>query len=237
MIDHLIFFVLGCCFGSFYVALAWREIHGESILKGRSHCEACGAKLTIKDLVPVLSYLMLRGKCRYCQQKITSEKIYGELTCGIAMMVLYNRYGEHVAHFSFVWFFFSWLFVLSVMDLLSYYFTTRLLIWPWLMLVCWYDGILQSRCSGHVWTVVGIWLMLKILAEGMKYLLKKPCIGEGDLELLAALSYFLGWHRTVWCLLIASLLGLMIIKKDRLPFVPCICFAVLIMLSYGMPLF
>ena len=58
--------LLGACMGSFLNCMAWRVVHGESVLRGRSHCDACGHVLGARDLVPVVSYLVSGGKCRYC---------------------------------------------------------------------------------------------------------------------------------------------------------------------------
>ena len=65
--------LLGAVFGSFLNCAAWRLGHGESVLRGRSHCTACGHVLGAADLVPILSWLFLRGKCRYCGSRIPAR--------------------------------------------------------------------------------------------------------------------------------------------------------------------
>ena len=57
-------FLLGACMGSFLNCMAWRIVHGESVLRGRSHCDVCGHVLTARDLVPIVSFLAHRGRCR-----------------------------------------------------------------------------------------------------------------------------------------------------------------------------
>ena len=59
-------FILGCCLGSFADCAAVRLVSGQSVLSGRSHCDSCGHVLGVLDLFPVLSWLLLKGKCRYC---------------------------------------------------------------------------------------------------------------------------------------------------------------------------
>ena len=77
---------LNCAvFGSFLNCAAWRLGHGESVLRGRSHCTACGHVLGAADLVPILSWLFLRGKCRYCGSRIPArypltEAVFAALT-------------------------------------------------------------------------------------------------------------------------------------------------------------
>ncbi len=58
--------ILGACMGSFLNCMAWRLVHGESVLRGRSHCDACGHVLGAGDLIPIVSYVVHRGRCRYC---------------------------------------------------------------------------------------------------------------------------------------------------------------------------
>lgn len=63
--------LLGACMGSFLNCAAWRVVHGESVLRGRSHCDVCGHVLAPRDLVPVFSYVFSRGRCRYCGAKLS----------------------------------------------------------------------------------------------------------------------------------------------------------------------
>ena len=69
--------LLGACTGSFLACLAWRTVHGESVLRGRSHCDVCGHVLGVRDLVPVFSYLFSGGKCRYCGAKLSARHVWG----------------------------------------------------------------------------------------------------------------------------------------------------------------
>ena len=63
--------LLGAVFGSFINCMAYRLAHGQSVMKGRSRCTSCGHELGAADLVPVFSYVFLRGKCRYCGEKLS----------------------------------------------------------------------------------------------------------------------------------------------------------------------
>src|SRR4051794_11351319 len=81
VIVYAILLFLGLCFGSFINALVWRVHEQEkgkktrnlSILHGRSQCPHCGHELAAKDLIPVISWLLLKGKCRYCGQPISRQ--------------------------------------------------------------------------------------------------------------------------------------------------------------------
>ena len=85
--------VLGAVFGSFLNCMAWRMVHHESVWKGRSHCATCGHPLKAADLVPVLSYLLLRGKCRYCGEKIPPRYMIAELVSAGLWMLCILRFG------------------------------------------------------------------------------------------------------------------------------------------------
>lgn len=89
-------FVFGCCMGSFINCLAWRVVNGESVVKGRSHCAVCGHTLSAFDLVPVLSWLCLRGKCRYCGQPIAVRYTVAELICGVYFLSVLLVFGFDV---------------------------------------------------------------------------------------------------------------------------------------------
>lgn len=85
-------FILGASLGSFVCCLAGRMLEGTSVLWGRSHCDACGHTLGVPDLIPILSWLLLRGRCRYCREKIQTEAIWAELISGIACCLVIYRY-------------------------------------------------------------------------------------------------------------------------------------------------
>ena len=84
--------LLGAVFGSFLNCAAWRLAHGESVLRGRSHCTACGHVLGAGDLVPVLSWLFLRGKCRYCGNRIPARYPLTELVFAVLTLLCLLRF-------------------------------------------------------------------------------------------------------------------------------------------------
>lgn len=85
--------VLGAVFGSFLNCMAWRMVHHESVWKGRSHCATCGHPLKAADLVPVFSYLFLKGKCRYCGEKISPRYMIAELVSAGLWTACVLRFG------------------------------------------------------------------------------------------------------------------------------------------------
>jgi leader peptidase (prepilin peptidase)/N-methyltransferase len=86
-------FLLGICVGSFLNVMADRVPAGKSLLHPPSHCFSCGHALEPRDLFPILSYLMLRGRCRYCGQSIPVRSMLVELTTGLLFVLALTVFG------------------------------------------------------------------------------------------------------------------------------------------------
>lgn len=84
--------LLGACMGSFLNCAAWRIVHGESVLRGRSHCDACGHVLTVRDLIPAVSYLAAHGRCRYCGAKLSRRHVLVEAVSALVFVTLLLHY-------------------------------------------------------------------------------------------------------------------------------------------------
>lgn len=83
--------LFGLCVGSFLNVLIDRIVRSESVIKGRSYCESCKKDLQFLDLIPVISFVLLKGKCRYCKTQLSLYYPLVEITTGIlfALVVLY----------------------------------------------------------------------------------------------------------------------------------------------------
>ena len=82
-------FVLGTILGSFYNVVAYRLPKGESIIYPASHCPNCNHKLRPWELIPIFSYLLQRGKCSKCKQKISIFYPISEILCGLLFVFCY----------------------------------------------------------------------------------------------------------------------------------------------------
>ena len=82
MIIYLYLFIAGLVLGSFYTVVGLRGPLNKSIIKPRSHCENCNHQLSWYELIPVLSYIIQKGKCRCCNQKISIIYPLIEILCG-----------------------------------------------------------------------------------------------------------------------------------------------------------
>lgn len=92
-------FLVGASVGSFLNVVIFRVPRGESVLAPRSRCPACGRALSFRDMIPVLSYLLLRGKCRYCKSRISPIYPLVESSCALLSVFLLERYGLTTALF------------------------------------------------------------------------------------------------------------------------------------------
>ncbi|HOJ09721.1 MAG TPA: prepilin peptidase [Clostridiales bacterium] len=92
MIGFLVF-IIGLVFGSFMNVCIYRIPAHESVVTGPSHCPACGKQIKWYDLVPVLSFLILRGRCRFCKTSISPRYPAVELLNGTIWMLLYCFFG------------------------------------------------------------------------------------------------------------------------------------------------
>ena len=86
-------FITGSCVGSFANAVVCRIPKGISIAKGRSYCESCQTSLRWYDLIPIISYILLRGKCRYCKKQISFKHLLFECFGGLLFMLSFYCFG------------------------------------------------------------------------------------------------------------------------------------------------
>jgi len=90
LIFYLIIFIFGACIGSFLNCLIYRLDSKQSFLKGRSFCPHCKHQLGFFDLIPILSFIIVKGKCRYCKKKISWQYPLVEIATGIVFLLILN---------------------------------------------------------------------------------------------------------------------------------------------------
>lgn len=242
MLAYCIFlsFCLGAVLGSFLNCAAFRIAHGESFVKGRSRCPDCGHELGAAELIPVLSWLIQKGRCRHCGAKISPRYLIAELLFAVLTVGCLLRFGLRWEALR-VWGFLCCLFLLSLVDLeiseipdgallaaAAIWLVTAPLLWNG-----WADALLHVAAG----VVYGAALLLLSLA--LDKLLKKESLGGGDIKLLAVIGLYLGFVQTLFCVLLACLLGLaqaLLTGKTRgkqFPFGPALSAAAAIMLFFG----
>jgi prepilin signal peptidase PulO-like enzyme (type II secretory pathway) len=230
----LLLFGLGLILGSFVNALVWRlheqlDKDGEpkklskakkerlSILKGRSACTHCGHVLGAKDLVPVLSWLSLRGKCRYCKKSISAQYPIIELITGALFAVSYIFWPTELLGTLEVVAFGTWLITLVGLVALAIYdykwmLLPNKIIWP-LIGINVVSLIAQFALGRPLMDLAYINLSVAITAgifAAIYYCSKGAWIGGGDVKLGIVAGLLLGTPQlAVLYLLLASILGLL----------------------------
>lgn len=201
--------LLGLVMGSFLNCAAWRMTHGESVAKGRSHCAACGHTLSALDLVPVFSWFFLKGRCRYCGERISPVHPLAELICA-------GAYTAVVLHFTISWetveylILVSLLFCASCADLYDYIIPDRLIVAGIvcrLIFVCLGGDVpaalLQTLIGG-----LSISLPVLLLVLVMEKILKKEAMGGGDIKLFFVVGLYFNWKVNLVGLLFACVCGI-----------------------------
>lgn len=259
MLMIIVIIVLGFCIGSFINALVWRTKHNLnrtksqpklSIINGRSICSNCGHQLAARDLVPVLSWLSLRGKCRYCKQKIEDSPLVELLTAGL-FLLSYLYWPENFSATQAILFglwlvFLTGLIALAVYDL-RWYILPNSIIYPLLGLAALQTAALVFVDSFGFSSAKEALLGLAI-GGGLFYILfqlsKGQWIGGGDVKLGALLGLLVGGPlASFFMLFLASLLGSVVAvplllsgraeKKTRLPFGPFLIIAAIVIKLFG----
>ena len=228
----LMIFFVGACFGSFINCAVIRLTKRTGSLWGRSECPECGHALGAADLIPILSWVFLRGKCRYCRKKISARYPLTELLCGAGFSGIAAARGlsltalEYAAAFSII-------FAGALCDIdtlcvpngihlaLAAVYLIFLPAQPD-PLKCLLNGVFGFLIYG-----AGL-LIFSLIADRI---LGRPSLGGADIKLFAVLGLYFGPAGTLMVLIIscaAGLLGAAITKKGfgrEFPFLPYIAFA------------
>ena len=225
-------FWLGAAWGSFLECAAGRYVQKTSVVKGRSHCDACGATLGFIDLVPVVSWLCLKGKCRRCGAKISPRCLATETVTALVFLTTLWRFGftwqaVETALLACVLIFLS-LVDLDTMELpngpmlfAALCFFPFLPAYPDPVHRLWW-GLLGAVCLG------GGVLVVSLIADKV---MGRETMGGGDIKLLALLGLYLGPDGGLLLLILACFAGLLlaaILKAGRgreFPFGPAIALA------------
>ena len=236
---HAILFILGCCIGSFINVIFSRR----DWYKGRSRCDDCGYVLRWYDLIPVISFLMLRGKCRKCKTKIDSSHLISELMMGAAFLVsslCFEWYGIVYGLLAS-----AVLFSMAVAAIEDY---KEQMVYTFILT----GGIILAtcvKCGYYIYAgfyvdamkILGGVFILKLLAI-LASLIFQDKIGSGDFDVLIIIYIIGGLSGLLISVTAASLIGCLVYlpsivlkkrdKKDPLPFIPLLlmgtmCFLVI----------
>jgi leader peptidase (prepilin peptidase)/N-methyltransferase len=234
--------IFGLLVGSFLNVCICRLPKNESIVSPPSHCPLCSYQIRWYDNIPLVSYLLLRGRCRGCGATISLQYPLVELLNGVLTLLLYLRFGPTLA-FATLFLFCSALVVITFIDIEHQIIPDEISL----------SGIvigfaLSFFIRGHSWqnSLCGILLgggSLLLVAYGYQRLTGKEGMGGGDIKLLAMMGAFLGWKAVPFIILASSLVGsiigisiMLLQKKDSklaIPFGPYLAFGAVLYIFYG----
>jgi leader peptidase (prepilin peptidase)/N-methyltransferase len=201
--------VLGLVVGSYLNVVIHRLPREESTVLPRSRCPRCGAVIRARDNLPLLSFLLLRGRCRVCRGSISWRYPLVEAATGILFVACLERFGLHW-HALVAAAFGSTMIALAAIDL-EHYLLPDLITLPGLGVglllsltgewIGWREALLGAALGGGgLWVLSQLWLLLR----------NQEGIGFGDVKMMAMVGAFLGWQGVVVTVLLASLTGALV---------------------------
>ena len=247
----LILFIFGAMLGSFLNVCIVRIPHGTSIVKPPSHCPKCKGAIRFYDNIPLISYFILLGRCRYCGERISPRYFVVELLMASLVVVLYHQFGLSLA-FVATLLFVAALIVISFIDI-EVRIVPDMISLPGIVvgllvsvigryLIHDPSELVPSPLSALLGVLIGGGFLLA-LAWAYEAFTGVEGMGGGDIKLLAMIGAFLGWPSIPVTLFLASLGGsvigitAMLIKgvgrRYALPFAPFLCLGALLYLFFG----
>lgn len=234
--------LFGAAIGSFLNVCIYRIPAEESIVRPASRCPQCKSPIRCYDNIPILSWMILKGKCRDCGEEIPARYAIVEALTALVSIVLFLKFGPTMMFIS-AFTFSAALIVITFIDLdhqiipdaislpgIPIFFLAAV----FFMGLSWKDSLIGILLGGGILYLIAFSYYLFTRREGM---------GGGDIKLLAMLGAFLGWKSLLFILLVSSFLGaiagitLMALKganlKYAVPFGPFLAIAAFAYIFYG----
>lgn len=236
---YILVFVYGAIFGSFFNVVILRLPKKESLIHHSSHCPNCMSPIKAYDLIPIISYLFLGGKCRNCKQRISLRYPMIELLTALTFTLVFYRYG--LSYESLIGFLLTSLLIIIAMidiDTMEIFdrFQIMLLVLALINLFISPLSLLEHFIGFFIISIP--FYIIAYLTGG---------IGGGDIKLIAIAGLLLGFKSTLVAFFIASILGgsmaiylLLTKQKDRkslIAFGPYLCMGIYIAYLYGNQIF
>lgn len=234
---QLIFSIFFLFLSSFLNVVAIRIPKGESIVFPASHCVKCNHRLGPLDLVPILSYLFLRGKCRYCRTKISPVYPLGEMFTTILLVFTYYKIGLSKELFIAIPLM-AMLATITISDLLYQVIPNKVNLAGFIYFAIvhlFYQPLPYLEYVIGVFAGGGLLFLIAVLSKGG--------MGGGDIKLMAVVGMAIGWKLTLLSFFVASLIGgiigviLLATKKVKrrqpIPFGPFLAAGIIIIYLWG----
>lgn len=232
---YLLIFTYGIVIGSFLNVLIYRIPKHEDVVVARSHCMSCGYQLKWYDLIPIVSYVCLRGKCRNCHEKLSLQYPMIEAINGILYVLIFFQFGVTITSIIYA-LTASALLAVSVIDFKTFEIPFGFNLFIGAL------GLVHLALDMKNWTsyligavsVSGFMLLIIVATKGRG-------MGGGDMKLMAAIGLLLGWKLTILAFFFGCLFGsilhitrMKITKVDHmLAFGPYLSMGIIVSMLYG----
>ena len=244
---YLLFIVLGAIWGSFANVCIYRLPENQKTIIGRSFCPSCKNKIQWFDNIPILSFVLLKGRCRHCNIKINLQYLIVELISGISFLTIYYFFGITITTLLLLVLsvFFTIIFFID----LKHFIIPNTLTFPLMILgfIKSFDPNLNKAIfPNYINSLIGgfigysiIWLIIYFY----KKIRKKEGMGLGDAKLMAVIGFWFGWVSIPIVIFISSFVALIfavpsLIKKSlkmssEIPFGPYIIIGCILYVSFS----
>lgn len=231
MIIEILIFLVGLAVGSFLNCVIYRMENKKSFISGRSFCPRCNHVLAWHDLVPILSFLALRGRCRYCRKKISFQYLLAEMGTAITFLLCFLFKVPWIAYIAV-----PFLIIIFVFDLKHYLIPDKI-VYPAIAAVFLYDLYnLDFGAFGAALGAAAFFLAIVLIS-------REKWMGVGDVKLAFLMGLLLGWPNILPALFLAfgagAIMGLCLIALDKkslksaVPFGPFLVFGTVAALFWG----
>jgi len=252
IMQYVVVFLFGAVVGSFLNVCIYRIPRGLSIIIPSSRCPSCNNPIQPRDNIPILSYILLKGRCRACDARIPFKYPLVEFLNAVLYVIVLWKFSSEVSWFLLIYFvFLSSLIVITFIDIEYQIIPDRITLPGIVIALIFGSTILPDPFSrgdllGFKASVTGI-----LLGGGLFYavgvlgtaVLKKDAMGGGDIKMMAMMGGFLGWKGVILTTFMGSLLGsiigvsLIMIKGrkrgSKIPFGPYLSFGAVLSLLLG----
>lgn len=207
-IVYVFVFIFGICIGSFLNVCIYRLPLGESLIKSNSHCMTCGTPIRKRDLIPVVSWCLLRGKCHACGAKISPRYTVVELLNGICYLIIFLHFDviSHPLYAAIVSLMTSALIVVFFMDWDTQLINTWVVVFIGALAIPKYIFCREESNITLKSMIIGA-LIISIPLLVISLVSHEKAMGMGDVYLMAAAGLFLGVPNVLIAMLIALVSG------------------------------
>ncbi len=247
--NAVIIFILGLVFGSFYNVVGYRLANNMSIVFPASHCTKCNHRLRFYELIPVISYIFLKGRCKVCKERISPFYPFFELLTGVLFLLSYLKFGLTL-DFLIAITFISVLIIISISDVKYFIIPDEVLITGVILIIIEliiktfvndltiFNGVIMPILNG-----LGAFALLFLFKCLGDLMFKTESLGGGDIKLLFLIGLALGFDMAIVTIFIASFIALplsiiSLVKNNNniLPFGPYLSVAATIIILTGLNL-